>query len=385
MKLLYLYSDWKWTGPAEPTLQMCKSLQDLGHEVLIANCCGPDSEPETVGKKVAQYGLNGTERFALDRYFHLKGTLYDIFNLPRFIAKEGFDIVHTHLSHDHGLGGFLTRLSGFRSPLVVRTLHHRTVLEDGLASRFLLRYLTDGCLCFTEGFREEYIRRFALDGRDVGVQPMTVDLQRFTPKREFKDIRKEFGIGEGAVVIGIVARFQKYRKMDLFLQAAKLVLDKVPNTRFLVIGRSSQIEETVIKPCRELGIEKQVILTGYRIDDYDDIIAGLDIFSLLIPGFDGTARAVREALALGKPCVCSDFGMLPDIVQDGKTGLIFEMRAESLAAAWLELINDRDRRLRMGEMARKFALDNFAIKRVGPCLEEFYGQLLQRKGRVKRG
>ncbi len=379
MKILHLYSDWKWTGPAEPVLQMCKALQDIGHDVTIAHCRAPRDERETVGKKVAEYGLTGNEDFALDRHVPPLKTLRDIWCLPRYIAREKFDVVHMHLCHDHALGGILAKLLGKKRPILVRTLHRRTVLKDSLGYRLQLKRLTDGWLTFTENFRQQYIRRFHLQPEHVAVQPMPIDLERFTPDREFRNMREEFGIAADAPVIGIVGRYQKYRKAEVFLEAAAKVLQVAPQARFVVIGRSSQMQETVVAPMRRLGIEHAVVLPGYRIDDYDDILASLDIFSLLMPGFDGTARAVREAMALGKPCVVSDFGMLPDIVPHEKAGLTTPIDAEQLAAAWLRLIQDDQLRTELGQGALAHARTHFNLAQVGPCLENFYAELIKQR------
>ncbi len=376
MKILHLYSDWKWTGPAEPALQMCQGLQELGHDVMFACRTDQFELDETVSGKAADMGVNTTTQLALDRYWTSFGAYHDIWALPRFLARERFDIVHMHLSHDHGVGGVCARLLRRNCPVLVRSLHRRTVLEPKLPSRILLRKLTDGYLTFTEGFRREYIEQFGLDPERGGVQPMTVDIQRFTPTRTFKDMRSEFGIAPDAPVIGIVGRYQKYRRAEVFLEAAAKLLIEEPATRFLVIGRSSQMPQTVLEPMRKLGIEKQVILPGYRTTDYDDTIACLDIFSLLIPGYDGTARAVREAMALGKPCVVSDFGMLPDIVPHGEAGLVTPIDPDSLADTWLQLIRNRDKRREMGARARKLAEERFDINLVGPFLADFYERLL---------
>jgi len=377
MKILHLYSDWKWTGPAEPVLQMCRSLEEAGHDVLLAHRADQCELDETVGGKAADLRLRCTTRFALDRYCHPVGLVSDVFSLPKFISRERFDIVHMHLSHDHTLGGLCGRLARRFRPVLVRSLHRRTVLEASAGSRFLLRRFTDGCLAFTEGFRTEYIARFGLNPDRVGTQPMTVDLDRFRPGRGFKDMRAEFGIDASAPLIGIVGRYQKYRRAEVFLEAAAKVLAVEPSVRFLVIGRSSQMPHTVIKPMQRLGIEEQVILPGYRIEDYVDTLACMDIFTLLVPGYDGTARAVREALALGKPCVVSDFGMLPDIVPHDQAGLVVPIDADALAAAWLQLVRDPVRRRRMGECARGFAEKRFSVDLVGPCLTEFYTRLLR--------
>jgi len=385
MKILHLFSDWRWTGPAEPVVQMCLSLQKRGHEVLLAYRKEQSADNKTIAKKIKHMGVNGTTRFNLDRYMNPWNTLYDLWHLPGFLRKEKFDIVHMHLSHDHVFGSTCAKLLGKNRPLLVRTLHRREGLKPTFGYRILLRHLTDGNMMFTKKFQEEYIRRFDMDPACTAVQPMTIDLDRFSPDKRYKDMRAEFDIPSDAPLIGIVGRFQRYRRMGTFLEAARRVLQNRPETRFLVIGGSSQIQETVAKPINELGISGRVILAGYRFDDYLDTLACLDIFSLLMPGSDGTARAVREALALGKPCVVSDVGMLPEIVDHGSTGLVVDDDPELLSQAWLKLIQDQTLRENMGYAARQYALERFNSDAVGIALEEFYGRIISQKSSRQAG
>ena len=376
MKILHLYSDWKWTGPAEPVLQACKALQDRGHDVLLACQTPAHKDRETVEIKAADLGLRTTTRFCLDRHVPPLKTLRTLATLPRFIRREKFDIVHVHLSHDHALGGLCTRLLGSRRPRLVRSLYRRDVLRPTLGYRLQLRHLTDAWLAFTESFCQEYAQRFALPPDRVGMQPMTVDTHRFTPDRRVKDMRAALGIPPHGPVIGIVGRYQRYRRMEVFLEAARKVVDAEPQTRLLVIGRSSQMQQTVVEPMNRLGLADNVVTPGYLIEEYVDTLACLDVFTLLMPGFDGTARAVREAMALAKPCVVTDFGMLPEIIRDNQTGLVVANEPQALAQAWLALIQDPGRRLTMGAAAREDALKRFACDRVGTYLEDFYTGLL---------
>jgi glycosyltransferase involved in cell wall biosynthesis len=284
-----------------------------------------------------------------------------------------------HLSHDHSFGGGIIRLFSRGRPVLVRSLHKRTVLEQGLGTRILLRQLADGLTCFTEGFRQAYMKRFSLPAEKFAVLPMPVDLERFRPGQRLQDMRTVFDIPADAPLIGIVGRFQKYRKMDVFLPAARKVVDQIPNARFLIIGTSSQMQQTVVEPAKELGISENVVIAGYRMDDYLDTLDSLDVFSLLMPGFDGTARAVREAMALGKPCVVSDFGMLPDVVPHEKAGLVVPLAADQLAEAWLRLLRNSDERQCMGQFAHEHAQTHFRIDQVGPVLEELYQRLLAKR------
>lgn len=378
MRILHLYSDWKWTGPAEPALQTCRSLLDRGHEVLFA-CCEPDPEyDESIVQKAEDIGVPYTTQFGLDRYMSPTKTVRDAIALPRFLRQRKFDVIHCHLNHDHVFGALCSKLAGRNRPAVVRSLYKRNIPSYSWGYRFQFRKMTDGFVAFTPTFRQKYISRFGFSPQSVAVSPMPVDLDKFRPGLKTRDMRKEFGIPAGAPLVGIVGRFQEYRRADVFLQAAARVLKQIPNAYFMVIGRSSQLEETVISPMHKLGIQDHVSLPGYRQEDYVDTLACLDVFSLLMPGFDGTARAVREAMALGKPCVVSDFGMLPEIVPDGTAGFVVDSNHEALADGWLQLFTDPELQQKLGQGARETAEKKFRIADIAPILEPLYEHLHSR-------
>ena len=378
LKILHLYSDWRWTGPAEPVLQMCKSLAQRGHDVRIAyRSPVAKTHNKTISQRVKEMGLTGVTSFSLDRYMNPLNTLKDLILLPRYIAKEEFDILHMHLSHDHAMGTICALPLRGKRPVLVRTFHKRAVLKNSFFNRLLLRH-TDAYLFFTEGFRKKYIEEFGLDPERTAVQPMSVDLKTFDPSRTYKDMRKEFGIPKDSIVIGTVGRFQRYRKMDWFLEAAKEIIKKYEHVYLLIVGRSSHIRETVIEPVKRMGIEKRAILAGYRRDDYADTLFCLDIFTLLMPGSDGTARALREAMAMGKACVVSNYGMLPEIVDNGKVGIVVK-DVPSLIEAWTELIKDPYKRTALGNKARQYAIKMFDLNKTGKFLEDFYLKVLEKR------
>ena len=378
LKILHLYSDWKWTGPAEPAIQMCQALEEMGHEVTFA-CRATPSEhmncEETVEMKAAEYGINFTTEFGLNRYWGFKDSINDLIKLPAYLRKNKIDVLHTHLSHDHAFGAYAVKMCFGHKVTLVKSMHNKNVLPDKFLNQRLIGKLKgrSGLAVFSEGFKKQYATRFNISPANIGICPMPLDLDKFHPAREFKSQREDYKIPTDAPLIGIVARFQKYRRMDVFMEAARKVADEFPSVKFMVIGRSGQMEETVIKPMKALGLENNVITPGYLIDNYVDMMQTIDIFTLMTPGFDGTARAMREAMALGKPCVVSNVGMLPEIVTHEKTGMVFEFTsADELAESWLALLRDPAKLKSQGDAAAKYAKETFRIDQVGPELEKFY-------------
>jgi glycosyltransferase involved in cell wall biosynthesis len=388
MKIIHLFSNWKWTGPADPTVNLCKALEKRGHEVTFAYRKPPLPVEDSIEKRVLRAGIKATDRFHLDhsvKLYHpsfLRTNLRDIVDLTRYLREEKFDILNVHHSHGHLLGGIAARWSG-QPVIVIRTDHKRNPLTPGWGNRFLVSQFTDGMITFSEKARMEDAKHFRLPLERVGKILPALDLSRYNPKGKFKDMRSVFGIGQGEIVIGMIARFQKYRRTAVFLEAIKTIAKEFPQVKVLLVGRSSQMKQSVIQPMRELGVEKWVVLGGYQTNDYLDALACMDIFVFLMPGSDGTARALREAMAMGKPVIVANRGMLPELVEDGSSGLVVDDTPEELARAVLQLLHHPEKREAFGEAAYQKAHRDFQLDRQAESVEKFYQEMI-RLGKWKR-
>lgn len=382
MKILHLFSNWKWTGPADPTLALCKELEKRGHDVTFAYRRPPLPVEDSIEKRVHQAGVKATDRFRLDhsvklyRPSFLPTHLRDISDLTQYLRQEKFDILNVHHSHGHLLGGIAARRSG-DPVIVIRTDHKRDPLKPGLGNRFLVSQFTDGMITFSERARREDAEHFGLPLERVRKISPALDLSRYDPNKKFKAMRTLLGIGPEDIVIGMIARFQKYRRTAVFLEAVKKIAREFPNVKVLLVGRSSQMERSVIRPMKQLGVEKWVVLGGYRTGDYLDTLACMDIFVFLMAGSDGTARALREAMAMGKPVIVADRGMLPELVEDGISGLVVKDTPEGLADGALRLLRHPETREAFGKEAYQRAHQEFRLDRQAEAVEGFYGEMIR--------
>ncbi len=380
MKICYLFSDGRKTGPADLIMLMARALGERGHDVTIAYA--GRSKSDAMRRAIEQSGLKGTDRFALDRYLSPVGTIRDLIQLPRYFADESFDVVHTNLRHDQTVGVLAARrCSKARRPIVVHSVYERLGPKNSLLRRRLFR-MADGVVVFTADFRSKLIERFALPPQCVAVVPPPIDTAAFAgPRPEARRrVRAELGLADDVPLIGMASRLQPYRRVDVFLEAARRVLKAEPHARFIVLGRSSRREQSFLTPRRELGLEDHVIAAGYRRDDYADYLAAMDIFTLLMPGSDGTARAVREAMALGCACVVSDFGMLPELVPHEQGGMVSSFDPDSLATTWGTLIRNPAHRRQLAAAGSAYALERFCPQRCAEALEQCYARLTRQRG-----
>jgi glycosyltransferase involved in cell wall biosynthesis len=171
---------------------------------------------------------------------------------------------------------------------------------------------------------------------------------------------------------------QPQRRFDLLLDAAALVARECPTFRLVVIGRGSKLEATAREPARQRGLlDRVVFFPGYfEGADYVEVLRALDVKLFLVPGTDGTARAVREALACGLPVVTTRRGVLPELVRDGVSGRVLDENPAAFAEALLALAREPEARRRLGEAARKDAEARFSLADQVAAVAASYRDLL---------
>jgi len=199
-----------------------------------------------------------------------------------------------------------------------------------------------------------------------------VDLVRFTPRPAQPDILASLDLSEEDRVIGIVARVQRKRRFDLLMEAMRRLAAKQPRARLLIIGRGTHLDEVARDTAQKLGIIDRVRFAGYLGADYVDTLRVANVFTLLVPGSDGTCRALLEAAACGLPAVVTRRGALAEIVIDGQTGLVVDEDPEALASAWFRLLDEPALAAQMGAAARVRAERVFAPARFADQVAALY-------------
>jgi glycosyltransferase involved in cell wall biosynthesis len=234
----------------------------------------------------------------------------------------------------------------------------------------------DGLLCVSAG-AEAALRRVRPVGA-LAVTPGAVDVDALVRAAGRDPARAALGVSDEAFLIGVVARLQPHRRFDLLFAALAELLRHRPEARLVLFGRGTRAETVVGEPVRALGLEPFVVRAGYRTEDYARLLAAMDVVTFLVPGSDGTCRALREAAALGRPLVGTRRGAIPEIVVDGVTGLLVDETPASLAGAWASLAADPVRRRAMGEAAARDARTRFAPEGLGAFTERFYEAIVAR-------
>lgn len=377
MRILHLFANWKWTGPAEPALNLAW-MQAREHEVLFVPGSAPDGQPSRILPHVQARGVATREGFRLSKHARLLANRADVARLQLLLREFRPDVVHAHLDNDHRIAAAAVARTG--QGRLVRTAYDADGLRCTLRLRRVARRALDGLVVVTRGAERATLQAWGGSaGRlDVGDRqvPLTVieggvDLSRFDPARHDRAAaRARLGLQPDHVAVGLVARVQPHRRFEILLQAVERLAPAHPQLRLAVVGRGTHIERLLLRPVRERGLGAAVLSTGYLSgDDYPAALCALDACLYLVPGSDGTCRALREQMACGLAPVVTPRPPLPELVADG-AGLVVEESAAGLEQG-LRVLLDPARREALRRAARQAAVSRFDLQRQARQVTDF--------------
>jgi len=189
-------------------------------------------------------------------------------------------------------------------------------------------------------------------------------------------LRQELRIKDAMPIIGMVANFNfEIKGHRFFLEAAKIVLEKIPHAFFILVG-DGPLRKQSEQMAKELGIGEQVRFLGKR-NDVPSIISNLNI-SVLSSTSEGLSNVILESMAAGKPVVVTNVGGSSEIVMDGVNGfLVPPADPPAMADAILTLLQNPEKAIQMGNAGKKLAQEKFSVEAMVRSYEHLYRALME--------
>lgn len=214
---------------------------------------------------------------------------------------------------------------------------------DAVVERRFLRVVAESDIVITMGTRAvSFFRDKGIDA-DLHIVSGGIDPIRFQPTKE-------------TALYDLIwtGRLVEVKRMDIFLQAVKNVVDKIPDVRAVIVGDGKLNEELRRLVC-DLGIDRNVSCAGYQ-DDIENWLRKSKVF-VLTSDSEGLSLSMMEAMMCGLPAVASDVGDLGDLVENGINGYLVPRRSPDLFAdRIIELLTDARRLEAFSQSARRSAL-----------------------------
>ena len=176
------------------------------------------------------------------------------------------------------------------------------------------------------------------------------------------DVHAAFWLPHQAPVVGNVAALVPHKGHRHLIEAAHLVVQAMPDVRFVILGEG-ELREQLEHQVRERRLEKHVLLPGFRTDVLG-CIKGFDLFAMSSVT-EGLGTSLLDAMACSRAIVATRAGGIPEVVEDGVTGVLIPPHDHgAMAQAIVMLLKDRLRRQQMGEEGLARVRQQFTVERM---------------------
>jgi len=303
----------------------------------------------------------------------------DLLKLAGFVRRNKIDIIHgTEKPRDAFYGVLLAKLSGAKS-----VVHLHVKCESWISPLVQWAMGQADALIGVSQFVAQSIVDFGYPAAKVFHAVNALDASRWDPEVDGLSLRNEFGIAPDVPLLAINARMYHWKGHTRLVEALGLVKRRVPHVKLLIVGeddprgdaRKGSYTTELAELASRLGVLDNIIFTGFR-NDIAQVLAATDIYCM--PTFEEPcAVAFLEAMAMEKPIIALRSGGTPEMVDDGKAGLLSEPGDnEALADNIVRLISSPEERVAMGTYARCRVLEYYTPRRLAANVEAIYHRIL---------
>jgi glycosyltransferase involved in cell wall biosynthesis len=296
-----------------------------------------------------------------------------VWRLARVVRRHRIDVIHAH----KGRARTLAMLAGLLGPRPVLILNRGVSFPLTPWNRFgYTSRRVHAVVAVCEAIKRDLVRSGVPAGK-VEVIYSGTDVTRFHPDVDGSLIRQELGLAPDHLLVTQVG-VRSWRGWHDVLDAMVAVARRVDRARLLFVGAPAPRVAEVLDRARERGLGGRVSVFGHR-DDVPRILAASDVVVDASWAGLGLTGSLREALACGRPVVGTDLAGMPELIEDGRTGLLVPPRdPDALAAALVKLAQDDAWRRELGRAGRTRVEAKFSLAAKLDATEALYRRLAAR-------
>jgi glycosyltransferase involved in cell wall biosynthesis len=360
MRLEFVISEMGIGGAERVVVDLALDALARGDELLLLGAPGRNDE-HLAGTGVGRVSLP-TGRTPLDLARSTGRT-------ARATRRFRPALIHSHNVKVTVVARAGSQLSGRRRPPLLTTYHGVPHEEVDAAARILR--LADLVACVSADLMEQLAER-GVPAERLAVVPNGVPDPEPTTAETMRALDAELGLAVDTPVVSVVGRLVPQKAHDRFLRAAKIVHEKVPEAKFLIVG-DGELRAQTEALAAELGLADAVVFTGIR-GDATRIIARSDLL-VFSSDWEGLSIAALEALARGVPVVSTAVEGTRELLSEG-AGVVVPHEDEALATAIVECLGDAARRAELGAVGRRIHQKRFSTAHMAAAYRALYERLL---------
>ena len=338
-----------WRGGQNQVLLTVLGLRALGHRaMLVAHAAG----------ELRQRAKEGLELIPLAPKTEMD--LGAAWRLSRAIKQLQPDVIHAHDPHGVAMAALALSMSTqLAKPPLVAARRVDFHLKNNALSRWKYRQV-DCFICASDAVRQMLVADGVPTSRAVTVHE-GIDLGHVEAAPP-ADLHSELWLPHNSPIVGNVAALVPHKGQRHLIEAAAIVIKKVPDARFVIAGEG-ELRPALERQIKEHHLEKHVFLAGFR-PDVLSVHKAFDIF-VMSSVTEGLGTSLLDAMACGKPIVATTAGGMPEVVADGRTGLLVPPRDHAaMADALIKLLTDAALRAEMGAAGLARVRARFSAERM---------------------
>lgn len=306
-------------------------------------------------------------------------SVYRNFKLLRQVKCDVFHCYNDHTSPIIG-AAFAQVPVKLWSKLAMSSYYEKGMPPKGLRklipSTRITCLLSDRILAISDAVGKELFDQVGFK-KKISTVRVPVPIERFISATGV-GIRKELDIKQSDIVITAVGHFAEVKGWDIAIKAFAKVQKKIPNAKLLLVGKKTSeiFYKKICKQIQHYNLEGSVIFAGNR-NDIPEILKASNVF--IFPSrSEGAGAALVEAMAAGIPCIASNTGGIPEVIENGQNGLLFQRgNSEELSECIIEVISNSELQKKLSCINRENYFDKFTIETYVNCLFDHYLDLLK--------
>lgn len=316
--------------------------------------------------------------------------MVSISDLIKYIKANKIDVVHAHYFPAALCAGMAAILTGI--PMVV-SIHQNISDYVSYSKNILIRLMNlfrrlffrmlweipfriAGKVIAVSAYVKETMMKDKYQGSKIEVVHNGVDTNIYVPDFNNKSFRKELGLSDEHILIGITGRFHVSKGYREIIHASVEIQKKAPLARFVFIGEGEERHSYKLL-ADELNVADIILFPGLR-ENMQNVLPSLDIFLLPTYHREGFPLSILEAMAVGLPIVISDVGGNFECIEHYKSGLFIKPNdPKQISDAVLTLIRDPLLAQKLADGARKRVTEFFTVEKQCQKLMHIYTQLLR--------
>ena len=366
IRILHVDSERSWRGGQNQILLLMRRQRARGDDPLLASPPGAvlSERAEAEGFRVRPVAMRGTWDLA------------SVVALARIMREARPDVVHWHAARAHAIGAMASLLD----PGPARVLSRRVQfpVRRSLGSLLLYALPVDRIAAISSAVRGALVRS-GVDAGKIEVVASGIDTAPEPDPAGRLTLRRSFGIDEGAVLAITVSALAAGKGHRDLLRATRAASARAPMLKLWIVG-AGPLERELREESLTLGLEARVQFLGFRTD-IQALLHAADFFCLATQS-EGLGSSILEAMSAGLPVVATRVGGIPEIVEEGRTGILVpDSDPVTLAAAMEQMAVSAGLRETMGASStRRAAL--FSADRTAEGTYRVYRAALSVRGRA---